>query len=157
MLGGKHKGLSGEHWARADAVQKGYITAKPDESDLIGYDLILDDGKKLYRVEVKSQDSCRRSKITGKQFNDRVRFNLYRRNNSGNSIYGYVDYFALFCPKFNKIAWITREEMFGSGKKTIKYSEFDLYKLPQNNNFNIPEKSNENTSQLTLFIKGEKG
>jgi len=155
IKGNKHKGLSGEHRARSDAVQRGYITAKPDESDLLGYDLIIDDGKRLYRVEVKSQDSIRKSKITGEIFKDRVMFNLYRRNNRGNTLYDYIDYFALYWVKFDKIAWVSKCQANGHGKMTIKHSEFKLYELPQNNNFEQVKKNDIEISQLTLFNKGE--
>ena len=155
MLGHKHKGLSGEHRARNDASKKGYITAKPDESDLMGYDLIIDDGKKLYRVEVKSQDTSRMSKVTGEQFKDRVGFNLYRRNNNGNSKYDYIDYFALYWPTFDIIAWVTKDQAGNHGKLTLKHSEFKFYELPENTNFDNIQKNKVITNQLTLFNKGE--
>ena len=155
-MGSKHKGLSGEHRARNDASMKGYITAKPDESDLIGYDLILDDGIKMYRVEVKSHDTSSKSRTTGQQFKDRVKFNLYRRNNNGNTKYDYIDYFALYWPTYDKLAWISKEQVGNRGKMTIKHSEFKYYKLPENNNFNNIQAQDDCIDQLVLFKKESK-
>ena len=135
-----NKGLLGEYMAMKDASEKNYIIARTDESNSdFEYDILIDDGKKIYRVEVKTSDFCRRSRTTGKPFKDRVQFNLYKRNTKGNTRYDYIDYFALYWPKQDKIAWITKDQIGEGGKITIKYSEFELYKLPKNDNFNYIE------------------
>ena len=132
QTGNKHKGCAGEYYAMYDACKKGYLVGKISESDLLGYDLVMDDGEKLYRVEVKTSDISTESRRTGMQPQDRVKFNLTRRN-STNSKYDYVHWFALFSPKLKKIAWIRYQDIEGrKSKKTITYKEFELYQLPEN-------------------------
>ena len=120
----KNKGAGGEHIAMGDATYKGYIVSKTTESDLMCYDFVLDDGNKLYRVEVKTSDY-------GRGFEDRAVFNLSRRNTKITKYY-YVDYFALVCPKLNKIAWIKTNEYQGRSRITIKDTEFKHFLLPEN-------------------------
>ena len=101
QVGRKNTGCAGEFRAMSEAVNKGYIVAKTNETDLLGYDFIMDNGVELYRVEVKTQDYTRKSKIDGKLFLDRITFNLARRN-TNNTKYYYIHYFALFCPYLSR-------------------------------------------------------
>ena len=134
--GNKHKGCEGELYAMWDACSKGYIVAKTIESDLFSYDFIMDDGEKLYRVEVKTRDSSRRSSSTGKMFNDRVVFKSQFKTNCGyTKKYGFVDWFVCYCSKWNKIAWIKRENM--NGDVTIYKQDFEHLQLPINNKLNV--------------------
>ena len=119
QVGVKNKGCSGEHYAMGEAVSKGYVVSKTTETDLLGYDFVMDDGDILYRVEVKTQDYGGKSRIDVNKFTDRIKFNLSRRN-STIGIYDYIHYFALVCPKFNKIAWIKYDSIKNTSKKTIK-------------------------------------
>ena len=66
QVGVKNKGCSGEHYAMGEAVSKGYVVSKTTETDLLGYDFVMDDGDILYRVEVKTQDYAGKSRIDGK-------------------------------------------------------------------------------------------
>ena len=133
QIGHKNKGTWGELFAMSEAVVKGYVVSFRVETDLLGYDFIMDSGKKLYRVEVKTTDYTRTSKSDGKKFLDRVTFNL-DRGNTNNSKYDYIHYFALVCKNLNKIAWVKTEDISGAmSKKTIFSKDFDLYySLPKN-------------------------
>ena len=132
QTGNKNKGCGGEHLAMGEATIKGYIVSKTTETDLLTYDFIMDDGKELYRVEVKTQDYAKKSRVDGKKFTDRVSFNIQKRS-SKNRTYDYVHYFALVCLKIDKIAWIKYDDLEYKTKKTIRYKDFDLmYSLPIN-------------------------
>ena len=155
QTGNKHKGCVGEYYAMYDACSKGYLVSKMVESDLLGYDLVMDDGDKLYRVEVKTSDKSRRSNSSGLQFEDRVIFDLTSTTSCGNvNNYQYVHWFALFCPKWKKIAWLKRED--AKSKKMMYISDFNknYYQLPINNriiqNTSINEMNFIN-NQVNLF------
>ena len=154
QIGIKNKGCSGEHYAMGEAVSKGYVVSKTTETDLLGYDFVMDDGDILYRVEVKTQDYGGKSRTDGKKFTDRIKFNLTRRN-SIIGIYDYIHYFALVCPKFNKIAWIKYDLIKNTTKKTIYYREFDILQLPVNHkllNGTLNNISNDiQDNQINLF------
>ena len=138
-----------------EATIKGYVVSKTTETDLLGYDFVMDDGNRLYRVEVKTQDWVRTSKVTGKKFTDRVTFNIARRNTT-NTKYDYVHYFALVCPSFNKTAWIKYENLHNRSKTTIKYKDFEHHSLPINNillNIEGNDADDTQDNQMDLFIK----
>ena len=149
QTGNKNKGCGGEHTAMGEATLKGYVVSKTTETDLLTYDFVMDDGEKLYRVEVKTQDYCAKSRTDGKKFTDRVSFNIQKRN-SKNTTYDYVHYFALVCLKFDKIAWIRYDELKHKTKKTIRYKDFDLmYELPTNKRLLKIEPVEDNTYEGT--------
>ena len=150
--GNKHKGCEGELYAMWDACSKGYIVAKTIESDLFSYDFIMDDGEKLYRVEVKTRDSGRKSSSTGTMFNDRIVFKSQFKTNCGyKKKYEFVDWFVCYCSKWNKIAWIKQENM--NGDITIYKKDFEHFQLPVNNKLKdlIIENNENDDNQECLF------
>ncbi len=153
QVGNKHKGCIGEHYAMYDACKKGYLVGKITESDLLGYDFVMDDGEKLYRVEVKTSDKSRKSEPTGITFDDRVVFDLTTKSNCGNTNrYNHVHWFALFCPRFNKIAWIKKENV--DSKKTLYRTDFEHLQLPVNDklkDLTIVNEEDDNDNQECLF------
>ena len=158
QVGYKNKGCGGEHTAMGEATIKGYVVSKTTETDLLGYDFVMDDGDVLYRVEVKTQDYSIKSRTSGKKFKDRVQFNLVRRNTT-NKKYDYIHYFALVCPNIKKIAWIKYEDISNKSKLTIHHKEFDHLSLPTNKrllNVEFNDVDDAQDNQMDLFIMENK-
>jgi len=102
--------------------------------------------KNFIELKLKQQ-----SQSTGITFGDRVIFDLTTRSDCGyTNNYNHVHWFALFCPKFNKIAWIRRIDV--PSKKTLYYSDFKHFQLPVNNNLkDLIIENDEDDNQECLF------
>jgi len=141
---GNFKGISGELLAMSDALKKGYIVAKIPEvgSHFNMYDFVLDDGVKLFRIEVKTSDYREK---TRKQ--NCVEFKLRRKNGLNYN----VDCFALVCLKINKVAWIPAELIKNKRRHSVKYKDFDYCGLQKNPLVTEINKEEELVNQLSLF------
>lgn len=104
------KGKAGEYLVCADLILKGFV-AYPSEQGL-PYDVVLDNGKKLIKVQVKTTEGYRivpqRSKVTQCYV-----FNIKRHGKNNLSRYEYkdVDVFALVCLNTRKIGYLTHGQM----------------------------------------------
>ena len=150
--GNKHKGCEGEFFAMFDAISKGYIVAQNIESDLLGYDFILDDGEQLFRVEVKTSEFTVPSKTTGKADNNKVNFSLTSQTGSGYiNKYNHIEWVALFAPRFQKVAWIKKKDI--GSKKVLYEKDFEHLQLPENEKLKyLTEISEEfDDKQVNLF------
>jgi len=83
-------------------ARSGYIVSKP-LGDSHRYDLVIDDGERLSRVQVK----------TGRLRGGSIRFNCYsshshRGGSASRSYHGEVDFIAVYCPQTGK-AYLTPE------------------------------------------------
>ena len=141
---GNLKGISGEFMAMSDALEKGYIVAKIPEvgSHFNMYDFVLDDGVKLFRVEVKTSDYREKTRSQ-----NCVEFKLRRKNGLKYN----VDCFALVCLKISKVAWIPADNIKNKRRHTILYKEFDYHQLPDNSLIEETNKQKEVVKQLSLF------
>ena len=129
----------GEFYAMYDATKKGYMVAKTTETDLIGYDFVMDDGINLYRVEVKTADKIRTSRSNGRLVVESQQFDLTTRSNKGyTNSYDHIHWFALFCPRLDKIGWIKKMDVesgriiYKKTKCTIPKEDFKNMQLPDN-------------------------
>ena len=117
-MNNKLTGTAGEYVACADAMFKGYsCSVSTEEAE---YDLILDTGKDLLKVQVKSSSYSR------SQNGDSLSFTICRRN-SKLSTYD-VDLFAFVDIDSNSIAWLHFNETYKTGL-VIKKDNFCDYNI----------------------------
>ena len=103
-------GKAGEYLTCADLILKGFV-AFPSEQGL-PFDVVMDNGKRLIRVQVKTT-------LTPRIVPQRVKestaymFNIKRHGKNGIQIYGIdeVDIFALVCLDTMKVGYIKTDEM----------------------------------------------
>ena len=103
-------GKAGEYLVCADLIMKGFI-AFPSEQGL-PYDVLLDTGKKLLKVQVKTTEKPR----LVQQRNDPIPayiFNIKRAGSKGQTRYDEkeIDLFALVCLDTMQIGYLTNKEM----------------------------------------------
>ena len=103
-------GKAGEYLVCADLVLKGFI-AFPSEQGL-PYDVLLDTGKRLYRVQVKTT-TCPRVVPQRNKESLAYIFNIKRHGKNNHAIYdsGEVDIFALVCLDTRAVGYILNTEM----------------------------------------------
>lgn len=99
------------------ALEKGYIVSRP--ASVARYDIVVDDGVKLWRTQVKYAD--------GKAANtdNSVLASLGATDRSGKAVVyqaNEVDAFAIYVPKVEEVLWFTAEQACGKGKLQIKLS-----------------------------------
>jgi len=130
----------------AEATEKGYNVAKLSETGnpFCMYDFVLDDGIKMFRVEVKTSD-YRHHKYN--KNDQKVCFKLKR----GNGLSYNVDLFALVCPKISKIAWIQAETIGHKNREIVYYKDFKHHELPVNKNSPIKFSEDIIDHQMNLF------
>lgn len=106
-------GKAGEYLVCADLILKGFV-AYPSEQGL-PYDVVLDTGKKLIRVQVKTTEKTRAIPQRNKRTEAYI-FNIKRRGKGNKSLYadGTVDIFALVCLDSKQIAYVKDKEMKGT-------------------------------------------
>ena len=104
-------GKAGEYLVCADLIMKGFI-AFPSEQGL-PYDVLLDNGDKLLKVQVKTTEKQRL--ITQERANPIpvYSFNIKRAGNGGKTRYGLneIDLFALVCLDTMSIGYLKNNEM----------------------------------------------
>lgn len=105
------KGLTGELKVVLRAQEKGWKVSKPFAE--CRYDLVLDDGKKLYRAQVKYADHERRNAVEV-PVRSECRNNGYKRCYEKNEI----DVILVYVPKVDKIAWLDLKH-FEKQKATV--------------------------------------
>lgn len=104
-------GKAGEYLVCADLILKGFI-AFPSEQGL-PYDVILDNGKKIIRVQVKTTEKPRIVPQRNKK-SECYMFNIKRhgnRNNLRKYELSEIDLFALVCLDTKEVGYIKNEEM----------------------------------------------
>ena len=103
-------GKAGEYLVCADLIMKGFI-AFPSEQGL-PYDVLLDNGDKLLKVQVKTTEKPR---ITPQRNNPipSYIFNVKRAGNKGRTRYSEseIDLFALVCLDTMKIGYVKNTDM----------------------------------------------
>ena len=103
-------GKAGEYLVCADLIMKGFI-AFPSEQGL-PYDVLLDTGEKLLKVQVKTTEKAR---IVQQRRNPTPAyiFNIKRAGANGKTIYEEeeIDLFALVCLDTMQIGYLTNKEM----------------------------------------------
>ena len=104
-------GKAGEYLVCADLIMKGFI-AFPSEQGL-PYDVLLDNGDKLLKVQVKTTEKPRL--ITQERINPVpvYSFSIKRAGNGGKTRYGLdeIDLFALVCLDTMSIGYLKNNEM----------------------------------------------
>ena len=98
------KGKAGEYLVRADLILKGFV-AFPSEQGL-PYDVLLDTGNKLLRVQVKTTDGVRSIPQRNKESKAYI-FNIKTHGRHRDKINEDCDLFALVCLDTMKIGYIT--------------------------------------------------
>lgn len=108
------KGKIAELKVELAAYEKGWAVSRPMSNTR--YDLILDDGKKLYRAQVKYAGS-KPSKSDGAAW--------FSANNGPHSPATYskdeIDVILAYIPQIDKIVWIGPNEFDGKGGFSIRY------------------------------------
>ena len=103
-------GKAGEYLTCADLIMKGFV-AFPSEQGL-PYDVLLDDGKRLLRVQVKT---CEKPRIVPQRAAESTAyiFNIKRhgKNNAARYEADEVDIFALVCLDTKEIGYLTPRDM----------------------------------------------
>ena len=103
-------GKAGEYLVCADLILKGFI-AFPSEQGL-PYDILLDTGEKLLKVQVKTTEKPRKIQQRAKDSLAYV-FSIKRAGANGKTRYEEkeIDLFALVCLDTMKIGYLTNKEM----------------------------------------------
>jgi hypothetical protein len=103
-------GKAGEYLVCADLVMKGFI-AFPSEQGL-PYDVLMDNGKRLFRIQVKTTTAPRIIPQRAKESQAYI-FSVKRcgKNNSQRYDDGEVDMFALVCLDTRKVGYLLNGDM----------------------------------------------
>ena len=103
-------GKAGEYLVCADLIIKGFV-AFPSEQGL-PYDVLLDNGKKLLKIQVKTTSKARIVKQRNTPIPAYI-FNIKRAGKRGQVIYDKdeIDIFALVCLDTMKIGYLKNDEM----------------------------------------------
>lgn len=103
-------GKAGEYLVCADLIMKGFI-AFPSEQGL-PYDVLLDTGEKLLKVQVKTTEKSRLVQQRNKPVPSYI-FSIKRAGTNGKTRYNEneIDLFALVCLDTMKIGYLTNREM----------------------------------------------
>jgi hypothetical protein len=103
-------GKAGEYLVCADLILKGFI-AFPSEQGL-PYDVLLDNGNKLIKIQVKTTEKPYRIPQRADDFKA-YKFSIKRAGNKGKTRYAEneIDLFALVCLDTMKIGYLKNKEM----------------------------------------------
>lgn len=103
-------GKAGEYLVCADLILKGFV-AFPSEQGL-PYDVLMQNGNKLFRIQVKSTTSPRTVIQRAKESKAYI-FNVKRHGKNNKTRYENkeVDMFALVCLDTKKVGYLLNEEM----------------------------------------------
>lgn len=106
--------------AEIRALSKGYIVSKPS-TDCCRYDMIIDDGVDLIRIQVKYAGG-KNSNSTGNTV-----VNLRKEYKNGKSKNGYtkeeVDAIVLYIPQIDEVCYFPIEMLEGKKTLTIRYEK----------------------------------
>lgn len=103
-------GKAGEYLVCADLILKGYV-AFPSEQGL-PYDVLLDNGNKLFRIQVKTTSGTRKVQQRSVESQAYI-FNVKRHGKGNIQRYGEneIDLFALVCLDTMKIGYLKTDDM----------------------------------------------
>ena len=103
-------GKAGEYLVCADLILKGFV-AFPSEQGL-PYDVLLDTGKRLLKVQVKTTSGARKVPQRNKETQAYI-FNVKRNGKNNKSRYqnGEIDLFALVCLDVMKVGYVVTDGM----------------------------------------------
>lgn len=103
-------GKAGEYLVCADLILKGFV-AFPSEQGL-PYDVLLDTGNKLLKVQVKTTSGARKVPQRNKETSAYI-FNVKRNGNGHKGRYkdGEIDLFALVCLDVMKVVYLLVDDM----------------------------------------------
>lgn len=109
-------GKAGEYLVCADLIMKGFV-AFPSEQGL-PYDVLLDNGKRLLRVQVKT---CEKPRVLPQRATETLvyQFNIKRHGKNNKSVYGNdeVDVFALVSLDTRNVGYLNGNDM----KQTMNF------------------------------------
>ena len=100
-----------------EALLRGYVLSRPTMD--ARYDLILDDGKKLHRVQIKYGDGLS-SHSSGCVTVELRRYNGNAGKNPRVYFDSEIDAVAVYIPKIERICWIPPEKFHGKTGLTIR-------------------------------------
>lgn len=97
------------------ALEKGYVISRP--ATACRYDLIVDDGQKLWRVQVKyangKSSNTKNSVVASLNYTDRNRKeHCYTADQ--------IDAMAIYVPQVDKVLWLSADKVCGKSKFQIK-------------------------------------
>ena len=84
------------------------------------YDLVIDDGKKLHRVQIKYSDSVHAESCNS------FRIGLRKRNGGGNGqsqrlyLESEIDAFIVYLPRSGKLYWLPQDVWLGKGEVCLR-------------------------------------
>ena len=106
-------GKAGEYLVCADLIMKGYVAFLSEQG--LPYDVLLDTGDKLLKVQVKTTSRPRKVPQRSKDSIAYI-FNVSRRGKNGKSRYkeNEIDLFALVCLDVMKVGYIQTNDMPGT-------------------------------------------
>ena len=100
------------------ALEKGYVVSRPLST--ARYDLIVDDGLRLFRVQVKYGDG----KAPHTDNSVRVSLNYTTRSKQEKTYtVDEVDAFAIYVPRLNEVLWFSSQELVGKTKIQIPVTD----------------------------------
>lgn len=109
-------GKAGEYLVCADLIMKGFV-AFPSEQGL-PYDVLLDNGKKLIRIQVKT---CEKPRVVQQRKKESFayQYNIKRHGKNNSVIYGddEVDLFALVALDIRSVGYVSGKDM----KTTVNF------------------------------------
>lgn len=114
------KGGIAQAKAEIRALEKGFLVSKPIVEGS-RYDMIIDDGEKLHRVQIKYGGTLQK-KATGS-----ITVDFRKTSNNGKIKEGYtskeVDAIIIYIPYIDEICWFPIELLDGKKSLTIRYEK----------------------------------
>ena len=97
------------------ALEKGYVVSRPSVSTK--YDVIIDDGNRLWRVQIKYADGkashTDNAVIASLNYTDRSKIEHTYKDSD-------IDALAVYVPKIDKVLWFLSNQICGKSKLQIK-------------------------------------
>lgn len=144
-------GKAGEYLVCADLILKGFI-AFPSEQGL-PYDVLLDTGKKLLKVQVKTTEKARFVQQREIKIPAYI-FSIKRSGKNGKTRYeeNEIDLFALVCLDTMEIGYLTNKEMpttINIRVDSLKGTYYDEKGIQDYNNIKQLNKTIKNQSEIS--------
>ena len=110
------KGELAQLKAELRAIEKGFVTSRP--TSIARYDLVIDDGSKLWRTQVKYAGAP-----SNKTPNSVVVSLAYQARDKSEHAYTEkeVDSLVVYVPQVDKLLWFTAEQFCGKLKLQVKF------------------------------------
>jgi hypothetical protein len=115
----RHLGEIAQLEVQKRVAEKGWFCSKPT-MDGCRYDLIIDDGKKLHRVQIKYSNS------EPLESSNSFRIGLRKRSGGGNGhlqrlyLESEIDAFIVYLPRSGKLYWLSQEVWLGKGEVCLR-------------------------------------